>query len=95
MVYRGSAPHFIPSDMRRDVLVKGRQFPVAPVLVEDVELQRVALDFEVVQCRHGVGVIARSAYHAAELVADFPDDEVLLGRAGAKAQPDPDNVLLG
>ena len=95
MVCRGSTPHFIPSDVRGDMLVERRQLPVAPVLMEDVELQRVALDFEVVQCRHGVRVVAGPTDHTAELVADFLNDEVLLGRACAKAQPDPDHVLPG
>src|SRR5579863_2892029 len=94
MVRRRGTAHFVPSDVSGDVLVKRRQLPVAPVFMEDVELQCLALDFEVVQCRHGVGVIAGPADHTAELVANFLNDEVLLGGACAKAQPDPDNVLL-
>src|ERR1700680_289347 len=63
--------------------------------MEDVELQGVSSDFEVIQCGHGVGVITSPADHAAKLVAHFLNDEVLLGRAYAIAQPYPNDVLLG
>ena len=95
MVHRGSAAHFIPSDVSRDVLVERRHNTIAPVFMEDVEFQYVTLDLEVVQRRHGVGVVASSAHHSAELVANLANDEVLFGRAYAKAQPHSDHVFLG
>ena len=94
MVRRGGEAHFIPADMSRHVLIECRQFSVAPVFMEDVELECVALDLEVVQCRHGVGVVTGPADHSAELVTDLANDEVLLGRTYSKAQPHSDDVFL-
>ena len=95
MVRSGSEAHFIPSDMSRDVFIESRYFTVAPVFVEDVELQSVALDFEVVQRRHRVGVVASPAHHSPQLVADLSNDEVLLGGAHSVTQPHSDDVFLG
>ena len=89
MVCPGSQSQFVPPDVRGDMFRERRQFTVAPIFVEDVELQSVALKLEVIQCGHGVGVIASPADHAAKLVADFLDDEELLRRAYAIAQPYP------
>ena len=89
MVGGGGTPHLVPPDVSRDVLVERRQFSVTPVFVQDVEFQRVALDFEVVQRRHGVGVVAGPADHAAELVAHLLNDEVLLGRAHCQSPARP------
>ena len=69
--------------------------PSRPVFVKDVELQRVALDLEIVQRRHRVGIVTRPADHATQLVADFADDEVLLRRADTEAKPGADDVFLG
>ena len=95
MVRRRRAPHLVPADVSGDVLVERRQLAVTPVFVEDVELQRVALDLEIVERRHRVGVVTRPADHAAQLVADLADDEVLLRRADTEAQPHADHVFLG
>ena len=95
MVRGGGAAHFIPSDVSRHVLVERRQLAVAPVFVEDVELQCVALDLEIVQGRHGVGIVASPADHSAELVANLANDEILFGRTYAEAQPNPYDVFLG
>ena len=94
MVRRGSAPKLIPSDVTCDVLIEGGQIPVAPVFMEDVELQCVTQDLEVVQCRHGVRVITSPAHHSTELVANLANDEVLLGRTYAEAEPNADNIFL-
>jgi hypothetical protein len=63
--------------------------------VQDVELQRVALDAEIVERRHRVGVVAAAAHHAAQRPADLLDDEELLRRADAEPEPHADHVLLG
>ena len=81
MIRGRRAAQLVPADMTGDVLVERRQFAVRPVLVEDVELQRVALDPEIVERRHRVRVVARAADHAAQRVADLLDDEVLFRRA--------------
>ena len=95
MVRCSSTPQFIPSHVTRDVLGERSQLSVAPIFVEDVEIQCVALDIEVVQCRHGVGVITSPAHHSAELVANLANDEVLLGSTYAEAKPNSDHVFLG
>jgi hypothetical protein len=84
MIHRGSTAKFVPSHVGRDVLVERRQFAVAPVFVEDIELQDATLDLEIVQCRHSVGVVTSSADHSTKLVANLANDEVLLGRTYAK-----------
>ena len=94
MVRGGSAAKFIPANMTRDVLSERRQLPIAPIFVEDVELQSVTRDLEVVQRRHGVGVVASPAHHSAELVTNLANDEVLLGSTYAKAEPNSANVFL-
>ena len=94
MVRSSSAAKFIPANVTRDVFRERSELSVAPVLVEDVELQCVALDLEVVQCRHSVGVVASPAHHSAELATNFANDEVLLGSTYAKAEPNSGNVFL-
>jgi hypothetical protein len=94
MVCRSRASKFIPSNVTCDVLIESRQLPIAPVFMEDVELQCVTLDLEVVQCRHSVRVVTSPAHHSAELVANLANDEVLLRRAYAEAEPNADNVFL-
>jgi len=49
---------------------------------------------KVVQRGHAVGIVTRPAYRSAQLVANLANDEVLLGSAHAKAQPDSDYVFL-
>jgi hypothetical protein len=95
MVRRGRAAKFIPADMTGNVFREGSELPIAPIFVEDVELQCVTLDFEIVQCRHGVGVVASPAHHSAELITNLANDEVLFGSTYAKAEPNSHNVFLG
>ena len=94
MVRRSRAPQFIPSHVTRNVLGERSQLSVAPIFVEDVELQCVTLDLEVVQCGHGVGVVTSPAHHSAELVPNLANDEVLLGSTHAEAQPNSDHVFF-
>src|SRR5580693_5222562 len=84
MIHRGGTAKFVPSHVGRDVFIERRELAVAPVFVEDIELQDAILDLEIVQCRHGVGVVASSADHSTQLVANLANDEVLLGRTYAK-----------
>ena len=95
MVRRCGAAKFIPANVTRNVLRERSELPIAPIFVEDVELQRVTLDLEIVQCRHGVGVVASPAHHSAELATNFANDEVLLGSTYAKPEPNSDNIFLG
>src|SRR5580704_12494341 len=94
MIHRGSTAKFVPSHVGRDMFIERRQLAVAPVFVEDIELQDATLDLEIVQCRHGVGVVTSSADHSTKLVANLANDEVLLGRTYAKTEPDSDNIFL-
>ena len=95
MVHRSGAAHFIPAYVSGDVFIERWQLAIAPVFVEDVKFQHVTLDLEVIQRRHRVGIVTSSADHSTELVADFANDEILLGRAYAKAKPGSNHVLLG
>src|SRR6185503_3704556 len=87
--------HLVPAHVRGHVFVERRDIAVGPVLVEDVERQRVAFDLEIIERGHRVRVVTRAAYHAAELVADLLDDEELLGCADAESQPHTDDIFLG
>jgi len=95
MVRGRRAAHLVPADVTREVLVEGRQLAVSPVFVQQVELQQIALQFDIVQRGHRVGVVARAADHPAQFVAGLLDDEELLRGADAEAEPDADDVLLG
>ena len=94
MVGRSDAAHFVPPHVSRDVLIERRQLAIAPVLVQDVELQHLTLDLKVIECRHGVGIVASPAHHSAQFVPDAANNEILLGRTHAKAQPDSGNIFL-
>jgi len=95
MVRRSRAPQFIPSNVTRNMLNERSQLPVAPIFVEDVELQYVTLNLEIVQCGHGVGVVTSPAHHSTQLVANLANNEVLLGSTDTKAEPNSDHVFLG
>jgi hypothetical protein len=62
--------------------------------VEDVELQCVTLDLEIIQRRHGVGIITSPAHHSTQLVTNLANDEILLGSTHTKAEPNSDHVFL-
>src|SRR4030095_11463174 len=95
MICGRRAPHLIPTDVRGDVFVERRQVAVRPVLVEDIELERVTFNLEIVECGHRVWVVARTAYHAPQLVADLLDDKELLRRTDAESRPHTDYILFG
>src|SRR5215469_13000073 len=94
MIRRSREPQFVPPHMCCDMLGERRDLAVAPVFMQDVELQRVALNFEIVERRHRVRVIASAANHTAQLTSDLPDNEVLLRRADAVAEPHAHYVLV-
>ena len=86
VVLRGDNAHLVAGDASGDVLVEGDGV-IAPVLMQDVEAEDFAIDREVVEGGHGVGVVAPSADHTAEFASDLLDDEVLLVDAGAETKP--------
>jgi hypothetical protein len=94
VVSRRRAPHLVPADACGHVLVEGGDFAVSPVLVKDVEPQRVTVDPEIVERGHRVRVVTRAAHHAAEFVADLLDDEELFRRTDTKSEPHADDVFL-
>ena len=47
MIRGRRATQLVPADVTREVLVERRQIAVGPVLVEEVELQQVAIDADV------------------------------------------------
>src|SRR5690606_30347483 len=89
----GVDPHFIHRDMRGDVAGKRQHAPLAPVLMDDIELQRVAIDPEVLQRAEGIRVVAPPAGQPEQRAFRPPDDEILLVHAGAETDPDPDYIV--
>ena len=65
----------------------------APVLVDDVEGQRVAVDGEVFQRAVSVGVVAPPAGEAEQALAVAADEEVLLVDPDTEAEPHADDVV--
>ena len=61
--------HLVHSDPGDDVAAERQHVAVAPVLVDDVELERVAADPEVLQRPVGIGIVAPPAGEAEQPVA--------------------------
>ena len=68
-------------DLGHDIPIEGRRVDLAPVLVHDVEVQRVADDEDVLHRPDRVGVVAAAAHHASQPVTDQEKGEDLLVHA--------------
>ena len=69
-------PQLVRGHVRGDHMIIG-QGPRTPVLVVNLERQRVTLDIEVIQHPHRIGIVAGPAHHSEELITNLADDEVL------------------
>src|SRR5262245_44219756 len=78
--------HLIIRYADRDVFIEGNGI-VAPIFVEDVEAHDFAVDHEIVERGHRIGIVTAAADHTSELVPHFLDDEVLLVDADTEADP--------
>ena len=78
--------HLIVRDADRDVFVEGNGI-VAPIFVEDVEAHDFAVDYEIVERGHRIGIVTTAADHASEFVPYLLDDEILLVDADTEADP--------
>ena len=79
--------------LRDDVSMEGRRVALAPVLVDDVEVERVADDDDVFHRASRVGVVAAAAHHASEPATDQEKGEDLPVHAQAnRGDPRADEV---
>src|SRR5262245_299841 len=62
--------HLVLHELSSDVPSEGRRIALAPVLVHDVEVERVADDDDVLHRADRVGVVAASADHPSEPAID-------------------------
>src|SRR5262245_15272246 len=84
--------HLIIRYADRDVFIEGNGI-VAPIFVEDVEAHDFAVDYEIVERGHRIGIVTAAADHASELAPHLLDDEILLVDADTEADPGARNLV--